>query len=76
MGAIARPQLVHRRWGRLPVARSGPCNDRERCMRSLDCGEVVDRNRNRTFMVTWGLSLTIGGLGASAGPSRELGPPR
>ena len=45
-------------------------------MRSLDCGEVVDRNRNRTFMVTWGLSLTIGGLGASARPSRELGPPR
>ena len=30
-------------------------------MRSLNSGEVVDRNRNRAFMVTWGLSFTIGG---------------
>ena len=29
-------------------------------LRSIDAGEAIDRNRNRAFMVTWGLSFTIG----------------
>lgn len=30
-------------------------------MRGIDSNDVLDPNRNRAFMVTWGLSYTIGG---------------
>ena len=30
-------------------------------LRSIDASDTLDPNRNRAFMVTWGLSFTIGG---------------